>query len=157
MPSGAAHIFCANCGGRLRLDTNGRGPRPCPECDGTGTIETVHGSLIGNPPEHDEVRCDRCLGTGIVTVFHNHDPQPRPFADLSSDVTGLLWLINRVCFHPRGYALALHREDDGSISGWSMQGDGTEVWTFSNESDDECFAKVTAYFAAPPNGSGQSS
>lgn len=82
----------------------------------------------------------------------NHDPALRPFADLKMEETGLLWLINRVCFHPRGYALALHADDDGTVSGWSMLGDGTEVWTFSAESDDECFAKVQAYFSSPVNG-----
>lgn len=83
----------------------------------------------------------------------DHDPAVRPFSDLSSDVTGLLWLVNRVVFHPRGYALALHREDDGSVSGWSMLGDGSEVWTFSEEADDECFAKVADYFAGPHSAS----
>lgn len=79
-----------------------------------------------------------------------HDPNERPIADLLE--IGLLWLINRVCFHPRGYALALHVDDDGSVTGWSMLGDGTEVWNFSNESDDENFAKVASYFRGPVRG-----
>lgn len=72
----------------------------------------------------------------------------RPFSDLTSDVTGLLWLINRVVFHPRGYTLAVIEEDDGTVTGWEMLGDGLSVWTFTEEDDDECFARVTDYFAS---------
>ena len=35
-------------------------------------------------------------------------PDYRPLLELSE--AGLLWLINRVVFHPRGIALALHEE-----------------------------------------------
>lgn len=42
---------------------------------------------------------------------------PRPFLELSD--SGLLWLINRVVFHPRGVALALH-EEDGEARGWEL-------------------------------------
>lgn len=55
----------------------------------------------------------------------------RPFEDLRP--TGLLWLINTTVFHPRGYALALHFNDDGSCSGWSLMGDGSEVWQFTDK------------------------
>jgi hypothetical protein len=54
----------------------------------------------------------------------------RDFADLRE--TGLLWLINRVVFHPRGFGLALHVADDGTTTGWSLQGDGSEPWTFED-------------------------
>lgn len=75
------------------------------------------------------------------------EPRPlRPFGELSD--TGMLWLINRVVFHPRGFALAIHRDDDGNATGWAMQGMGDEVWTFTNEADDECFAKVEAFIAS---------
>lgn len=67
----------------------------------------------------------------------------RPFEDLRS--TGLLWLINRVVFHPRGFALALHRED-GEIVGWSLMGDGTEVWVFDGD-EEQHFSDVEALFA----------
>lgn len=40
---------------------------------------------------------------------------PRPFVDLRD--TGILWAVNRALFHPRGYALALHCDADGSIPG----------------------------------------
>lgn len=74
----------------------------------------------------------------------DRDTTARPFSEMSDE--GLLWLINRVCFHPRGYALAFHKNEAGDVTGWSMLGDGSEVWTFPNEADDEEFAKVTMYF-----------
>lgn len=41
--------------------------------------------------------------------------------------TGLLWFINRSLFWPRGYAIALTASKaDGSILGWSIDGDGSE-------------------------------
>jgi len=61
--------------------------------------------------------------------------------------SGLLWLVNREVFHPRGYALAFQVEDDGSVSGWSLLGDGSECWTFSPEADDEGFERVREFFA----------
>ena len=80
-------------------------------------------------------------------TVEDHDPEAHPFGEMQE--AGLLWLVNRVCFHPRGYALAFHKDADGAVSGWSMLGDGSEVWTFGNDADDEEFAKVTAYFAVP--------
>lgn len=68
----------------------------------------------------------------------------RPFEELRS--TGLLWLVNRVVFHPRGYALAFHRVD-GQITGWSLQGDGSEPWTFGCGDEDRHFTAVEALFA----------
>ncbi|MCF3960317.1 hypothetical protein [Streptomyces fuscigenes] len=46
------------------------------------------------------------------------DQELRPFHDLSS--TGLLWLINRQAFHPRGLALSLQLSDEGTATGWSL-------------------------------------
>ncbi|MGQ4469313.1 hypothetical protein ACN6K6_000615 [Streptomyces violaceoruber] len=52
-------------------------------------------------------------------VNHHRAPSPdyRPFLDLSD--SGLLWLINRVVFHPRGVALALYQEGDAAL-GWTL-------------------------------------
>lgn len=61
---------------------------------------------------------------------------------------GLLWLINRAAFHPRGFALAFHKNDEGVVEGWSMLGNGSEVWTFTSEADDEEFAKSSAFLAS---------
>ena len=66
------------------------------------------------------------------------------FIDLSD--TGLLWLINRVVFHPRGYALALVCKDGTrEVEGWTIKGDGSEVWYFSPEIEDKEFVKVNAF------------
>ena len=67
------------------------------------------------------------------------------FIDLSN--TGLLWLINRVVFHPRGYKLALICKDGTrEVEGWTLQGDGSEVCVFSESDDDAEFAKVNEFF-----------
>ena len=88
------------------------------------------------------------------------EQQERPFAELRD--TGLLWLLNRVVFHPRGYALALHFNDGSATggtfqdcTGWSLIGDGSEPWSMSDPSEadrarygakteDELFALVKA-------------
>lgn len=56
----------------------------------------------------------------------------QPFSELRS--SGLLWLINRVVFHPRGFALALSVRD-GEPAGWKLLGDGSEVWRFEGDED----------------------
>lgn len=60
----------------------------------------------------------------------------RPFAELRE--SGLLWLINKVVFHPRGFALALSYEA-GELVGWKLLGEGSEPWQFGAEADDEGF------------------
>ena len=84
----------------------------------------------------------------------------RPFHELRD--SGLLWLINRVVFHPRGWALSLvYRKREvselasgGEVLGWKLVGDGTEVWTMvdpspelieqGHKTEDELFALVQA-------------
>lgn len=58
----------------------------------------------------------------------------RPFQELSD--SGLLWFINTSLFHPRGYALAIVADDDGTVTGWTLLGDGGTLWTFANEDGD---------------------
>jgi hypothetical protein len=55
-------------------------------------------------------------------------PKTRPMSDLRD--SGLLWLINRQVFHPRGFALALDVNAAGKVVGWQLLGDGKEPWTF---------------------------
>jgi hypothetical protein len=72
--------------------------------------------------------------------------QERPWHELGE--SGLLWLINTIVFHPRGYALAIHLDDQGTATGFSILGDGTERWTFSENwpdnqrSPDDAFAAI---------------
>lgn len=74
----------------------------------------------------------------------NDDPG-RLFVEFQRE--GLLWLVNRVVFHPRGYALAFHFSDDmETVTGWSLQGDGTETWDFRlpPTTEDELFNRAKA-------------
>lgn len=76
----------------------------------------------------------------------------RSFRDLQT--TGLLWLINSVVFHPRGFALGMVPGDDdpdgtGPYFGWNLLGDGTEPWTMGTDPiNDERFRAVEEFFAA---------
>lgn len=49
--------------------------------------------------------------------------------DLRED--GLLWLINRTCFHPRGFALGVSVDDAGKVDGFVLYGDGKEPWRYA--------------------------
>lgn len=69
----------------------------------------------------------------------------RPFSELRD--SGLLWLMNRVVFHPRGWALAFHYDSNDVLVGWSLLGDGAEVWSMGIDGEDETFAKVQALLA----------
>ena len=60
--------------------------------------------------------------------------------DLRAD--GVLWLINRSVFHPRGFALAVDTVDN-----LSLMGDGRERWAFDPTiPEDDLFAAVEALF-----------
>ena len=61
-----------------------------------------------------------------------------PFGDLRS--SGLLWLINRTVFHPRGLALALVADETGDMIGWRLVGDGSEPMWFAPEDDVALYA-----------------
>lgn len=77
----------------------------------------------------------------------------RPFAEFRDE--GLLWLVNRVVFHPRGYALAFHFDDSTNVTGWSLLGDGSEPWSMGGPmpegfpTEDELFARTCAVLANP--------
>jgi len=54
--------------------------------------------------------------------------------------SGLLWLINRQVFHPRGYALALDCDPNTrEVFGWQLLGAGKEVWNFEPGTENELF------------------
>ena len=80
-------------------------------------------------------------GEGVVS----EPSPPRPLSELSD--SGLLWLINRVVFHPRGFALQLVKDfETGEIVGWRLSGDGTQAWHM--EGDEPEFESTEATFAA---------
>jgi hypothetical protein len=58
---------------------------------------------------------------------------------------GLLWLINRVLFHPRGYALALVLDDSEKVVGFQFLGDGRDPWDFAPTDDHQGFAATRAF------------
>lgn len=58
----------------------------------------------------------------------------RPLAELRD--SGLLWLINSVVLHPRGFAIGLNFDCDGRVDGWILIGDGSEPWHFEDSPED---------------------
>ncbi|MGA5202746.1 hypothetical protein [Streptomyces variegatus] len=82
-----------------------------------------------------------------MSPFH---PPARPFAELRP--TGLLWLINRVVFHPRGLALALHADDTGHVYGWSLlpSPDGGP-WTYPEDVEPDYLRSAEATLTAALN------
>ncbi|MFI2650188.1 hypothetical protein [Micromonospora fulviviridis] len=57
----------------------------------------------------------------------------RPWEDLRA--SGLLWLINRQVFHPRGYALGVVYME-GKVAGWQILGDGRKPWRYTDDTDE---------------------
>ena len=58
-------------------------------------------------------------------------PEPHIPVDLRAD--GVLWMINRCVFHPRGFALAI--DDAGALT---LMGNGSEPWQYGDkELEDE--------------------
>jgi hypothetical protein len=73
-------------------------------------------------------------------------PDYRPLLELSD--SGLLWLINRTVFHPRGVALALH-EEDGEVLGWSLiTATEGEPFSFPEAVDNDGFRRAEATLRA---------
>lgn len=65
--------------------------------------------------------------------------------------TGILWAINRVLFHPRGFALALayapeDLDDTGEPVGWNLySAESGQVYEFENGTEDSNFKKFEAF------------
>jgi hypothetical protein len=71
----------------------------------------------------------------------------KPFTELSD--SGLLWLINRVVFHPRGVALGLIADGHGSALGWELIPDPNgEPTTFPPGVDAEYYQRAEATLKA---------
>jgi hypothetical protein len=70
----------------------------------------------------------------------------RPLAELSE--AGVLWLINRQVFHPRGMALALYVEGD-QVLGWKLiRSDPSEPFSFPEDVDIDGYRKAEATMRA---------
>ncbi|MFJ2004770.1 hypothetical protein [Streptomyces chartreusis] len=74
----------------------------------------------------------------------------RPWKELRE--SGLLWLINRTVFHPRGLALSVAYTDDGELLGWMLLGDGSEPIHFPLDDEAGLFAQAQATLAAACKG-----
>jgi hypothetical protein len=75
--------------------------------------------------------------------------ETRPLEDLRD--SGLLWLVNRAVFHPRGYALAIAYDAAGAAVGWQLHGDGSEPWQYAEadaEAEADAFRRAEATLAA---------
>lgn len=72
--------------------------------------------------------------------------EPRPFEELRD--TGLLWLVNRLAFHPRGVALAVHTDDAGTAHGWSLLRSSGGPMAFDTATDAEGQARAETTLAA---------
>lgn len=78
---------------------------------------------------------------------YDRNDDGRSFDDFRA--SGLLWLINRTVFHPRGFALGFVRDDEaGEVTGWELLGDGAEPWRFDGDGEDGLFAAAEATFNA---------
>lgn len=129
-----------------------------------------NGSQIGpDGTPIDSGRCVACLCTafdgaplgptvdGAGVARARSDDGVYPFE--AAREHGLLWYINRVAFHPRGFALGFIYPPDadpaaitrGDVTpvGWTITGDGTEPWAFGDmpdggSIDDDQFARFEA-------------
>ncbi|GGZ23357.1 hypothetical protein GCM10010387_15620 [Streptomyces inusitatus] len=71
----------------------------------------------------------------------------RPLTELPE--SGLLWLINRSVFHPRGLALALDLDEHGHVHGWQLlQAAPGEPFEFTDDVDRAGFQRAEATLLA---------
>jgi hypothetical protein len=83
---------------------------------------------------------------GLAQDVSHEDSPGRDFRELSE--SGLLWLINAVVFHPRGFALAFSMDTlTGQVTGWDIVGNGTEPWQYADRMK-ERFAAAEATLAS---------
>jgi hypothetical protein len=110
-------------------DRLGREPNGLPRCDSCKQPYRVVTALLAienwQPP-----RPERRREAEATSAAPPEDA--RPIIELRD--AGLLWLINAVTFHPRGYALALVVRD-GAVAGWQLLGDGSEPWRYDQDMD----------------------
>lgn len=59
--------------------------------------------------------------------------------------SGLLWLINRTVFHPRGFTFGLVPDANGNMVGWAVVGDGKKCQKFDTEVDEIGFLTAETF------------
>ncbi|MET7477977.1 hypothetical protein ABZT17_26920 [Streptomyces sp. NPDC005648] len=85
---------------------------------------------------------------GQLKVTFDDDSEASVHPWLKLKESGLLWLINRTVFHPRGLALGMAYRDDGDVLGWVLLGDGSQPIQFPPDDEPELFAQAQATLAA---------
>lgn len=80
-----------------------------------------------------------------MSDLSNQDFQMYTFNELEN--SGLLWLINRLVFHPRGYTFGLVPDEHGNIIGWTVLGDGKTCLRFMPDMDDLGFLAAETFLA----------
>lgn len=115
----------------------------------TEARERDEAQLADGPSEDGESAESPWAGAplpGLAQEVARDEWPGRDFRELSE--SGLLWLINAVVFHPRGFALALSMDTlTGTVGGWELLGDGTEPWRYAEDIDAR-FAAAEATLAA---------
>lgn len=61
--------------------------------------------------------------------------------------SGLLWMINRYIFHPRGFTFGLVPDERGNMTGWALLGTGKECYKFMSDMDDMGFLAAETFLA----------
>lgn len=87
----------------------------------------------------------------MPTDNQDHGARGRPMNELGP--SGLLWLINRSVFHPRGLALALYTDEEATqVLGWDLvrAADG-EPFQFPDDVDRSGFQRAEATLRASLN------
>lgn len=83
---------------------------------------------------------------GLAQEIDRKASPGRPFRELSE--SGLLWLINAIVFHPRGFALGMSMDTwTGEVTGWDVLGAGAEPWRYADDMN-ERFAAAEATLAS---------
>jgi len=64
--------------------------------------------------------------------IRDYDYAPAEEHEVDLVDSGLLWLINRQVFHPRGFALSY----DPETGAFYLNGNGVDVWSYAEDVDE---------------------
>lgn len=111
--------ICVECGGRVRELDN-------------GSVFHVDSNVNGDCPADEAVEAELAEGMKQMRIVNLVD-------------SGLLWLINKVVFHPRGYMLGAANPDDPG-GPFLLMGDGSQPVVFGKDIDEgELFDRVKEF------------
>jgi len=87
-----------------------------------------------------QLDCPVCEALDAILVDSKHEKEQAALHQFWSE--GMVFLANLAVFHPRGFALTVHVDDDGRATRLSVQGDGYEPWVFARGDVDESLTQV---------------